>query len=603
MSEIYSLKERILIFSTIYAVSLVASIIYFCLHVGPKNISVLIFIPCLIYASFFFFLNIIAMYDLVFTNTKGCEKFGKTISKFYFISSLVDKLLRHLPLFDITISYMESGHFNCCMRMSDFVRRKFNSLIKCNVEMIIKVLINILSITIFIVLIICRKNFDLTAIECYEIVSDCYSIIEIYSCVGYFLIQIFIDCKKQGDRILILRYYRYSITKIIENTEKYTKKLKKSFEILNQAVKNIDRNDKSQYSKFLKKHHKECQKYIKFFELERNNENPINLNNRNNNNGNNSPDFSNYNYDVYDRNRNLNNFENNYRPNNMRNQIRIYNEVERQQEQSQRRELKEETRKEAKEEKKYDIPTSIRKYKNSVRRINKLKKLYEEIENEKDKDLERLNENKKCSWHFYILFIAFTIIIFTDFLVPIIANLGDNNIDDDDEEYEKESPFGLFVGVLLSTLLSIICNSYTIVRIFSTTKRVYISGDFLYDKQINDNLSLLKTVQIICGNTFALVYCNLYYWIALDARGDYGKPYFYEETYIPDYKIISGLSVYMIVKVVIIIVSIIGSFKCSKFFLFENDLAEYNLSQYGCDYDSDDIFNRMKKEKKLLLKF
>ena len=65
-----------------------------------------------------------------------------------------------------------------------------------------------------------------------------------------------------------------------------------------------------------------------------------------------------------------------------------------------------------------------------------------------------------------------------------------------------------------------------------------------------DNLSLIKTVQLICGYSFALLYCNLYLWIKLDKKGAFGKPKFYERIKIPDYTIKSGISIYMIVKII-----------------------------------------------------
>ncbi len=68
-----------------------------------------------------------------------------------------------------------------------------------------------------------------------------------------------------------------------------------------------------------------------------------------------------------------------------------------------------------------DFKTSknIRKFKKAVRKINKLKKLYHEIVKERKEDSNRLIMNKKCTCGFVILFIAFSIIIITDFLLPI----------------------------------------------------------------------------------------------------------------------------------------------------------------------------------------
>ena len=116
----------------------------------------------------------------------------------------------------------------------------------------------------------------------------------------------------------------------------------------------------------------------------------------------------------------------------------------------------------------------------------------------------------------------------------------------------------------------------------------YITGDFLSDikAKISDNISLMKTVQVVCGFSFALVYCNLYFWKAMDRKGVLGKPKFYDEIIIPDYTIKQGVSVFMIIKIIIIIISIIGCCKFSDKFSFKNDLAAYNLGK------NDDAINK-----------
>lgn len=127
-------------------------------------------------------------------------------------------------------------------------------------------------------------------------------------------------------------------------------------------------------------------------------------------------------------------------------------------------------------------------------------------------------------------------------------------------------------------------------------RKRYITGDYLYDRKINDDLSLLKTVQIVCRYSFALIYCNLYFWKVIDKKGVFGSPYFYEEIIVPDYVIGRGISVYMILKLVIIIGTIIASFFFNKIFLFKNDLAEYNLSKDDCEWDKEEPFNLFVQE-------
>jgi len=241
-------------------------------------------------------------------------------------------------------------------------------------------------------------------------------------------------------------------------------------------------------------------------------------------------------------------------------------------------------------ETKEDLPTCIRKSKKSVRRINKLKKLYKEIEKEKNEDLSKPND-KRCSCLYIVFFINLFIVVLTDFVLPIAFAYNFNDDYIKNEDYEKEeSIVSLIAGLLVLIPVSVLCSSYTIITIYSTTRRRYITGDFLSSSNINDSLSLLKTVQLVCGYSFALVYCNFYFWKAIDKLGDLGKPKFYEKTIIPDYTFKSGISIYMIVKIIIIICSIIASLKLNKVFVFKNDLAEYNLGQDNNMLDNDKEF-------------
>ena len=131
-----------------------------------------------------------------------------------------------------------------------------------------------------------------------------------------------------------------------------------------------------------------------------------------------------------------------------------------------------------------------------MRRIDKLKKLYKEIGKKTENDLNKKNKKRTC--YNIIYFIAFSIAILTDFILPIAINM-DIDFTDNDEKYEKEKSI-LELGVLLAIVFSVLWSSYTIITIYSTKRRRYITADFLYDRQINDNINLMKTVQIICNN-------------------------------------------------------------------------------------------------------
>ena len=169
-------------------------------------------------------------------------------------------------------------------------------------------------------------------------------------------------------------------------------------------------------------------------------------------------------------------------------------------------------------EENHKISTTIRKYKKAVRRIDKLKKLYKEIEKEK-------NSAFKCSCGLVILFIAFTIAIVTDFVLPLAFNYKKEYYDKSNSdlfEKDKSEVINLAYGILGMILASIFCCPYTVITIYTTMRKRYITGDFLYNKQINDDISLMKTVQLVCGYSFAIVYCNLYFWKTIYSTGDLG---------------------------------------------------------------------------------
>ena len=167
--------------------------------------------------------------------------------------------------------------------------------------------------------------------------------------------------------------------------------------------------------------------------------------------------------------------------------------------------------------------------------------------------------------------------------------------EDSSSSFDKEDSIGeLILAVLLSTLgVFFLTSFYTIANIFSITRNTYITGDILSGKNMNDNISLMKTTQLISENAFVLVYCNLYMFKILDSEDkDFGNPKFYDEVIIPDYRITKNVGVFMIVKFILIIIFAILTCCVKKFiFLFKNDLAEYNSK-----YSKDDFTSVMAKD-------
>jgi len=600
--EIYSSGERAAIFSILFAASLVISILYLCCRINFKQNSKVIFIICIIYATAFVYLNLLAMFDLVFNNVDGFSKFSKFISVYYQVFSYIDKIFGFF-IFNLVIYFLESGYFQIHKRLADGFIRFWNGIKKMTkCEIIVRLAVGIPIVLIILILIIVyRKHFRLgkNPLDYIAVILDCYSFFEIYVCVGFFVYQLIKDCRTRRNAKLRHRYYNYTMKKIIDKTEKYLGKIYNTNKVLNDALQNFEKDDSSPHYKYLNETLQKVKNQINAYENEANN-NISDVNNVNNisqintttecnintNNDNGSPFNMNQ----------LNKIKINQVSNNQNNHVIQINNVENKEQQVQKNVVNtDEKRKEIDSE----LATSIRKYKTGVRRITKLKKTYKEIEKDKENNTKKIP--KKCGWLYYLLFVPFAMVIVTDFILPIGLNLKDSFINNDDQYKKEDSTLGLIVGIILTIPIAALCSSYTIITVYSTNRRRYISGDFLYDRKINDDISLMKTVQIVCGYSFAILYCNLFFWKSIDKEGVFGTPYFYEEVVIPDYTIAHGITILMIVKIIIIVGTIIISLKRQDFFVFKNDLAEYDLCKDGCIYDKEEEFKKSLEEKRKII--
>ena len=185
------------------------------------------------------------MFDLSTGNGEKYIKFSKFISDFYSAFNIVDKVLGFI-LFNEIIYYLESGHFSKIKKFFDGGFRFINNIIKigrCKIILIICISIPILG-GILTVLIIFRKHFGL------ESPLD-YISVEIYISVGFFIIQLFIDYKRRKNPVLIVRYFRYSIIKIVNKVESYIEKIKNAYDGLNKTIQNYKEDKNSPYFKYL----------------------------------------------------------------------------------------------------------------------------------------------------------------------------------------------------------------------------------------------------------------------------------------------------------------------------------------------------------------
>ena len=100
--------------------------------------------------------------------------------------------------------------------------------------------------------------------------------------------------------------------------------------------------------------------------------------------------------------------------------------------------------------------------------------LYIQIKNESDK-----GPNSKCTCGLIILFIAFTIAIVTDFFLPLIFdyNSDEDYYNDDSDLFDKNksTATNVIVGVLGIVVSAIFACPYTIITIYTTMRKRYIS--------------------------------------------------------------------------------------------------------------------------------
>ena len=594
-SEIYTNGEIALIYTIIAIFSITISLIYLCLRINKNKLSCFIFILCFIYASLFVFLEIIAIFDLVYNNHKGFKKFSTVILKYYEIFDYIDKTFGFI-LFPIIIYYLESGHFTIFRKMVDGIIGVLKEL----VQSLIYSFRILLFIALLIILIKYRKHYGIDNFWDYMfIMLDCYAILDIYICVGFFLVQAIIDCKRSRNKNLTRRYRNYSLIKIINKTDDYINKMKNLSEELKKIVKNCSKDKSSSEYINAEKVLNEVEKKLKKYESE-NKEiiNPIIYPE--------VPSSDNLNVGAnggFENLKDLNN-EKNIKYFTLGNVKKInIKEIP-----VKKVEIK--ANMTDKKKKPEDVVSCNKKCKKYIRRIDKLKLLYKEIKKETDEkkineEIENSKKNKnpiKCCYIIILVF-SYFIAILSEFFLPFFLQRDETYIEEKDNYEKEKSIFTLAVGVIISMFLTFICNGYTIIVIYATKRRRYITGDYLYDKQINDNINLLKTVQLICGYSFTLIYCNLYYWAILDKAKVFGVPLYKRQIIIPDYTIKSGISVFMIIKVVIIIVSIIFAFVDSKISVFKNDLAELNSCCNKNKRDSDQELNQIENEKSKIFIF
>ena len=140
-------------------------------------------------------LNAMTMFDLIFSNEVGMEKFFEMISIFYQIFNWVDKILGYV-VFNLLIAMMESGYFPIWKKFFDYWIKICKSIPKKLCEIIIRLIV---AGGILFILIYFRERFDLgnNPFEYFSIILDVFGMLEIYTNVGFFMLQLIVDYRRK----------------------------------------------------------------------------------------------------------------------------------------------------------------------------------------------------------------------------------------------------------------------------------------------------------------------------------------------------------------------------------------------------------------------
>ena len=454
-----SLLIQIIVYGIFFSVSIILSLIYICYYVDFASISKILLFGCTLYFSLFIFLQFATNLDLLIHKNSYKDLYEIDFSKefmknFYYIFNIFNLVLKYLFL-PFYIGYSKSGYiFSKCKRCVNAI---FHHYIIISLGATVTVFAVLLFYMFKTELLKFYKNYGSFILNCLNFLG----LIQVYLNVGFFIVQIIVDIKRKTNKDLIQRYYNFIIVKLKNKSLKDAKKLQNA----------IDKLTAGTILSFLKNTEVE----FLFSEAQKNQDT----------------------YQV--------NFSKNKEKNEVKNDTGHYT-VQLNEEESIN--FRSDLNKIEKE-----IAPYIRTLKKQMRNIKRLKYLIIETEKKKNRDL------KKGCFYIIYLFIKyifyigiFLVIIFTDFILPLIktAELDRN---ESSQRNLEEKLFKYSISEWIYFILKLIVNSsYTIAVLFSLNKRLFISGNLLYGKNLSDNLNLIYSINSIAGMAFPLAYCNLYLW-------------------------------------------------------------------------------------------
>lgn len=587
------LRDLIVLSCIALVLSIFVSLFYILYFVDKQRVTKIPVIICYILLMLFLFLNIIVNIDLILDLFKSIPResriVGNILSYYYTYFNAFSLIIRWF-IFPIYINYFETGYktfWKTFCEIFEIIWKKIKKKLESSLWKALLVIGLILAIATVILYFMIKDKFGLkdpiSYVSYINIALDIIPLFEIYTNVGFFLIQTFIDAQRLSKESLIKSYYYYSKYSVLLKAVNYFIKLLKTDLKTGQT---LIANKEVQLYGFALEFNK-VREMIKGSKEKTINETQI-MDKNEANTGNEQP----------------------------KNNNKISSEARNMEKKGTKIEIQNYIVQENKSEN--ILAEHVRKYKKILRRMIKMSKLYKDLDEEKDADIRKTCCHKCWLYTKYcIIMSAMIMVAFSDFFSPIffmekhnsskssnstisnITNITDliedvptslvivsdivntTNNENVSDNNMLNTVVALIIALIFVIIIIFINSAYTIIMIYSTSRRYYISGDFLSGYHSNDNISLMKTVKEICGMAFSLIYCNIYIYKSFSSHNFI----FSQRITIPDYEIKYGISVYMIAKLVIIILAMIIFKNFDKvFFFYKNDLGKFNQDYKNEDY-------------------
>ena len=272
-------RTIILLVVAILILTIIITVIYLCYFIDCKNINVISLIISAIFFSVFISLNFLLAIDYFIATEfqiKDSELVTKIFSNFYSYFNRINSIMTSV-IFPFMINCFETGYYSTCKIILESIHRIGHPLWKLLKQMHWRVLIIIgviLGIIVVILYYMFKDKYQLEEplyyFDYFALALNIYSLIKIYINVGYFMVQLFIECKIEGcccskfncnigglcncctgNQILEKKLYFYSVRLIVNKTEKYLNKIKEANKALEETIKTFNNETNSKFHRFL----------------------------------------------------------------------------------------------------------------------------------------------------------------------------------------------------------------------------------------------------------------------------------------------------------------------------------------------------------------